>query len=704
MSGSGRQARAIVGACALGLLAAVASAADEKPAPAEIAVSGLGWWQDRQMRASLERLIGDQRGETLDANAIEDAAFLVLSALQEEGFLKAIVHARLTRPDGMETVFTLDPTLSSSLPRPFTAKAVRFELDPGVRYTFDQIDVSGESELHDEDVRRFFRSNNALFSGGAERAYSKSRLRRGLNGVQTELRDRGYADAEAIAEDIRMDDRTGKVNLRVVVKPGPQWNVREVRVEGTDGTGVALEEFTDAHGQPWTLRWQQELGGRIRQALQRKGYADATVSFTKTVEPASDGHRAVHVVAQATPGAEVTIGQVRFEGARHTRESVLRRRVRGKPGGPLNPNSFEQARYRIGRLGVFDDVELRYEPEDGPVRDPVFTVEERRRWDLSLLAGYGSYEELRGGVELRQFNLFGLAHQSRLLLVQSMKSSRGEYTYTVPELFGERLDGTVRLFGLQRQEIAFQRQEYGGSFFVSDRVRWLGAVATAGYTFQSLRNRDNQLGTAPVDNKQVVVASVDLGLTRDRRDNPLRPRRGYRWFAQVESASEELGGEVDYQRIEIGYSYHTPWGGGRWVHAGVTHGAVLTLGTGNDALLPVNKRFYPGGDSSIRGYQEGEAAPRGPDGRFVGAKTYLLANLELEQAIVGNWSAVAFFDALGTATRLQDYPFSERLYSVGLGARYNSIIGPIRAEYGYNLKRREGDPPGTFLLSIGFPF
>jgi len=30
--------------------------------------------------------------------------------------------------------------------------------------------------------------------------------------------------------------------------------------------------------------------------------------------------------------------------------------------------------------------------------------------------------------------------------------------------------------------------------------------------------------------------------------------------------------------------------------------------------LPVNKRFFPGGDNSIRGYREGEAAPLGPDG------------------------------------------------------------------------------------------
>jgi outer membrane translocation and assembly module TamA len=218
-----------------------------------------------------------------------------------------------------------------------------------------------------------------------------------------------------------------------------------------------------------------------------------------------------------------------------------------------------------------------------------------------------------------------------------------------------------------------------------------------------LRNQDNTLETSGADLSQVNAASVDLNLVRDRRDNPLRPRRGYRWFLQAETASQFFGGTVDYQRTEFGGSYHTPWGRGRWVHAGLNHGVVTTFGS-DDAELPVNKRFFPGGDNSIRGYQEGEAAPFGAEGRFVGAKSYLLLNLEVEQALTPKWSAVLFFDALGIAARLADYPFSEELYSVGLGIRYQTIIGPLRVEYGRNLDPRPTDPSGSLLFSVGFPF
>jgi outer membrane protein assembly factor BamA len=375
-----------------------------------------------------------------------------------------------------------------------------------------------------------------------------------------------------------------------------------------------------------------------------------------------------------------------------------------KPGDPLDLVAMERSRYRISRLGVFESVDLRYEPADAPVRDPVFRLREGPRYETSLLFGYGSYEQFRAGVEHRQMNIFGLAHQSRLEAVQSMKSTSGEYTYTVPELFGESLDGTARLFFLQRREIAFLRQEYGLNASLKRSLARTGGEASLGYTFKAARNRLNSLSTQATDERQVNVASVNFGLTGDRRDNPLRPRHGYHWSAQLESADPKVGGQATYQRLELAGAYHTAWGESRWLHVAFSEGVITTLGASDDLSVPVNSRFFPGGDNSIRGYQRGEAAPRDPSGRFVGAKAYILGNVELEQALTPNWSVVAFGDALGTAVSLRNFPGTSRLYSVGLGVRYQTLIGPVRIEYGRNINPRPDDPPGTWQVSIGYPF
>src|SRR4029434_5219749 len=121
-------------------------------------------------------------------------------------------------------------------------------------------------------------------------------------------------------------------------------------------------------------------------------------------------------------------------------------------------------------------------------------------------------------------------------------------------------------------------------------------------------------------------------------------------------------------------------------------------GTANQ--LPFNKRYFPGGANSVRGYVEGEAAPLDGNGQQLGAETFTLLNLELEQLLTKTWSVVAFIDTVGFAQYRADYPWDQVLSSVGGGVNWRSLIGPVRLEYGYNLNRRPLDPVGTVHFSI----
>lgn len=682
----------------------VAGAKDTSTDSASLEVSGLGLWQDREQRIALDRMLGQERGRTLDTNAVEDAAFLLMSALVEQGFAKPQIVTVLTSPEGKTATVIFDRSLEATLPRGFKAAQVVFRVKRGERYRFRQVRITGLHALPLDDAKDYFLGERVLIPASTARVYSEARLRRAVDGLQSELTRRGYADASVKVAHTAINAANGHVDVDIEVQEGPRWRVTALRAEDEHGTELTVPGIAGFVGQPWSEFWQQNVTGAIRSHFYREGHPDVKIRIRREPGPARHDTRDVTVIAQVDPGIEVKVGQVRFEGAQRTRSTVLERRVDARPGDLLNPAAMDQARFRLTRLGIFNSVDVHYEPSTGPVRDPVFRVTETQPTEVNLLLGYGSYEQVRGGVEVRQYDLFGRAHQTRLLLLQSIKSSRGEYDYTVPELFGETVDGTAKVFGLQRKEISFLRQEYGGSFVLGSRLKWLGANATLGYTYQALRSPDNTLATSSQDQKVAISASFDLNITRDRRDNPLQPRHGYRWFAQADFASRYFGGNVDYQRVEIGASYHTPWGSGHWLHFGLNHGVVTTFGGVSDANLPVNERFFPGGDNSIRGYREGEAAPIGADGRFVGAKSYLLANAEFEQALAAKWSGVLFFDALGVAARLADYPFDEKLYTVGVGVRYQTIIGPLRAEYGYNLNPRTQDPKGTLLFSVGFPF
>lgn len=686
---------------ALASAATVHGASPASGEPARLAVKGAGFFRDRELQAALTRLLGQPQAR-LDTNAIEDAAVILMSALGDEGFQRAAVDIFAELDDGATRRFTFDPTFETPLPRPLSARAVTFELRRGVRHTVDTVEFNGLSVLPERQARALFRSDAALFLTARSNAFSPSRLNRSADALLGELRQRGRVEAE-VRTRTAVNEQNGRVAVTVDVSEGQAWTVTELAYQREEGDDVPLPPASRWLGRAWSPTLQEDVREAIRHAYYERGYPDVGVHVIAEAGEESAAGTEAGIVATIVAGPRVTMGQARFEGAPRMRESVLRRRVRLAAGAPLNLMALENARYRLSRIGIFEAVELRFVPEDGAVRDPVFRLREGPRYETSLLFGYGSYEQVRGGVEHRQRNLFGLAHQSRLELVQSMKSSSGDYTYTVPELFGESLDGTGRLFGLQRKEIAFLRQEYGVNVALKRAVRQIGGEVTAGYTFQALRNRRNSLSTRTTDERQLNVASLLFAIGGDRRDNPLRPRNGYRWSAQVELADPRLGSQATYQRSEVAAGYHTRWGGSRWIHAGVSHGVITTAGA-NDVSLPVNKRFFPGGDSSIRGYKRGQAAPRGADGLFVGAKSVLLVNLELEQAVTPNWSAVVFWDGLGMAESLRDYPMRDRLHTAGAGVRYQTLIGPLRLEYGRNLNPRPDDPSGTWQFSVGYPF
>jgi len=667
-------------------------------------VKGLGWFDNRAAEQKLKLLLGGQHAATINANTIEDAALVLISALNGDGYLEPVLSVQLTMPDGRTEEHALNARLEPPLPRPLEASAATLHLAKGRRFTLREISFSGLLAMTEKEARTFFVGETALIPLAAERIYSPGRLQGSAGNLEEALRRLGHAEAEVTAEATQVDPATGDVHAKIVVQEGPRWIVTALHYDITDGRAAPDRLDRERTGLPWNALWRQDTATAIRRWYYARGHPDVQISLTASPSPAADGTKTVAVAARVNPGPEVRVGGIRFTGNTHTREKTLRRLVRSEPGAPLNPIRFNNSQARISQLGVFRSVDLRYEPADTVTRDAVFDLVEGRRQEVNLLAGYGSYEQLRGGVEWRHYNLFGRAHTDSLKLIQSMKSSQGDYTYTVPALFGTFTDGSMRLFGWRREEFSFVNEEYGANFSVLWPLRRLRLAITTGYTFKHLRNADNELGTTATDQRQADIASVDLGAVHDRRDNPLRPRRGYKLNLQVEAANRALGGEVVYQRFVFGASYHTPWGASRWIHAGFAQGTVTTFGAPDDTDLPVSVRFYPGGDGSIRGYQKGEAAPRDAGGLFVGAKSYLQFNLELEQALTSKWSVVVFGDALGTAARLQDYPFSEKLFSVGLGVRYQTIIGPVRVEYGHNLNPRPLDPAGTLLFSIGYPF
>ncbi len=682
----------------------------EKPAklkPAKLSISGYGLLGNRELKRTLRTLeLAGKKPEFFGPTFVEDAALILASSIKRDGYLQPAITIRLTLADGSRMELEADGLLEKPLPRPLRIKRASFRIRKGPLYSFKTLQFEGLEAVSVRQARSFFTETDALLSLKRSRIYTPERLRQGISSLSEALDRQGYAEAKVEAVQLKRDDSTGEISVRIKVQQGPRFFVRSVREEfWHQGQSQPAETRSVLPNHVYSRLWVQDFTLSLKTNEFHYGYPDTGVELQTLQHQATSERVDLDLLAKVSLGPQIKIGAVKFEGASKTSNRLLSRRVRIQRGELLDPIRVDEGRQRLARLGIFDSVDLDYQPVDDTTRDVVYRLKESKAIKLSLLAGWGSYDLLYGGIEAEENNVWGLAHHARLKAVQSFKSSIGDFTYTIPELIGQSADLFVNGSGLRREEISFTRLEYGGGIGVHDYFQSVATDVSARYSYQILSAMDfstvQEVASEGLTNP--AVGSVLFEIKHDRRDNPLYPHQGYKIFLNIETASEHLGGQANYERVDIATSWHHHLGGGRYISLGLSQGMDFSFGTPANNL-PFNKRFFPGGQNSIRGYQEGEASPRNEFGQFVGAETYSLGTVELEQALTPKWSLVVFSDSLGFAHSIDHYPFDTGLFSVGGGIRWRTLVGPIRLEYGYNLNPRPGDPSGTLQFSIGFPF
>jgi outer membrane protein assembly complex protein YaeT len=648
--------------------------------------------------------LAGKKPEFLTSSFVEDSALMLASRIKHDGYLRPQIDIELRSSEGAQIETDAQRVFQNPLPSDLRVVSARFHVHKGILYYFKSLQFEGLQTISQKTAQSFFFDTEILFSTKSGRSYTPERLRHGLTSLTDSLDRQGYRDAKAEVSDVQQDDQTGAVSVMIKVQQGRKFFIHSIREEFV-GTAQSNLNRTIAPNRPYSRIWLQDYSLSIKTNQYHLGYPDTTVELQTLPANISEGETQKDLVAIVKPGPQVRVGAVDFLGATNTSRRLLKRSVRIQRGDLLDPTRVEQARYRLARLGIFDAIDLNYKPEDEHTRDVMFALQEGKKINLSLLVGWGSYELLRGGAVIEANNLWGEAHHVELKAVQSIKSSSGDLLYTVPELIGPDIDLFVNGSGLRRQEIDFVRLEYGGAIGLHKYFVSASTDVTTRYSYQILSASDFSAvqGVATEGLTNPAVGSITTEIKYDRRDNPLYPHHGYKVFLTLETATTYFGGDANYQRVELFSSWHHPLGGGLSLSLGLSQGLVDPFGSAANNL-PFNKRFFPGGENSIRGYREGEASPRNEFGQIVGAETYTLGTVELEQALTPKWSLVLFSDNLGFAEDLNHYPFDTGLFSVGGGIRWHTLIGPIRLEYGYNLNPRPGDPTGTLQFSLGFPF
>jgi outer membrane protein insertion porin family len=129
-----------------------------------------------------------------------------------------------------------------------------------------------------------------------------------------------------------------------------------------------------------------------------------------------------------------------------------------------------------------------------------------------------------------------------------------------------------------------------------------------------------------------------------------------------------------------------------------------TLPYGSTQEVPIQKRFFAGGRTTVRGFKQDGLGPKGADGSATGGNYQLILNGELRIPLQYGFLFAVFVDA--GSVWLDQGPgngFDLRETS-GVSLRYITPVGPISVDYGWKLDRRDGESPGEASFTIGMVF
>ena len=132
-------------------------------------------------------------------------------------------------------------------------------------------------------------------------------------------------------------------------------------------------------------------------------------------------------------------------------------------------------------------------------------------------------------------------------------------------------------------------------------------------------------------------------------------------------------------------------------------GALGSLVNAQADHVPRSQRFYAGGGGSVRGYDFQSIGPRDARNKPAGGASLIEASVEFRQRIGQSFGAVAFVDAGAVGTQAFA-PTDAMRVGAGLGLRYYTPIGPIRADVALPLIRQQGSGAFGFYVGLGHAY
>jgi outer membrane protein insertion porin family len=578
-----------------------------------------------------------------------------------------------------------------------------------------RIKIQGNKAISAGRILKLMKTRTAwLFNPGL---YKEEALKDDIKRITDFYRQEGFTDVKI---DTELDSNEKGLYVTVSIVEGKRYYIGTIQIEGykdvsLDEIKKAMKLKTDSVYSDTAL---YEESSRIRSVYVDKGYIFAQIEPITILNPET---QKVDVTYKIVENQVAYIERIDIKGNIKTKDKVIRRELRVYPEERFDGKAVRRSKEKLENLGFFEEVRFDTEPGTKPEQvNLIVDVKEAKTGHLSFGGGYSSIEEFVGFAEIRQknfdfknFSTFSGGGQD-LSLYASLGSltSRYELSFTNPWIFDRPYS-----FGFDVYKKGHDQDEdvgYGYSEDITGGDIRLGKdfndtlKGQVAYRFDRVKISD-VIENATSDLKDEAgitnLSTMEFDLAYDTRDNVFSPLTGMYFTNNFQVTGGPFGGDRNFLKYFARFSYFYPLVNRSVLEARLRAGWADPFS--DTKKVPIYERFFAGGASTVRGYQERKVGPvDAATDDPLGGEAMFVANLEYTYPLIDFLKLATFFDAGNVWSKNSDF-FSDKLYkSVGLGVRVKTPIGPVSVDYGWPLDLGPGEErkEGRFHFNVSRGF